>query len=153
MSRMGDDALGALDYLGKTPVINPNAIGVMGFSAGAFAVEGLIGSSSTSPAGHKFGAGIVVYGNCVVPGKPTMPGLEIIGDQDRNSVNCGKYTEKDTAKLVEFLVIPGATHAFDQSELTTQTTVAGGYPAIYNKVATQAAHRAVVSFLDRHFKR
>ena len=39
MSRMWGDALGALDFLGAVPEINPDAIGVMGFSAGAFTVE------------------------------------------------------------------------------------------------------------------
>jgi dienelactone hydrolase len=153
MSRMWGDALGALDFLAAVPQIDPDAVGVMGFSAGAFTVEGLIGSSPVSPKGHKFSAGIVVYGNCVVPGTPSMPGLEIIGDQDRNSSNCGKSVEMDAAKNVVFLVIPGATHAFDQSEITTMTTVAGGYPAIYNHAATQEAHREVIYFLDGHLRR
>lgn len=153
MSKMWDEALGALDYLSQVPQINPKAVGIMGFSAGAFTVEGLIGASPTSSKGNKFSAGIVVYGNCVVPGTPLMPGLEIIGNQDRNAVNCGKYAENDTEKKLEFLVIPDATHAFDQSEITTMRTVAGGYPAIYSREATKAAHRGAVSFLDKHLRK
>lgn len=142
MSRMSEDAVGALDFLATRPEIDPKAISVMGFSAGAFAVEGLAGATAPSPAGHSFRSAVSVYGNCSVPGTPAMPVLAIMGALDRNATQCARLPEQ-----VQVLLLPGATHAFDQSDLTTLTTVAGGYPAVYNRAATLQAQRAVAAFL------
>lgn len=142
MSRMSEDATGALDFLASRPDIDARAISVMGFSAGAFAAEGLAGTAAPSPAGHRFRSAISVYGNCSVPGSPAMPVLAIMGALDRNAAQCARLPAQ-----VQVLVLPGATHAFDQADLTMLTTVAGGYPAIYNRAATLEARRAVASFL------
>jgi dienelactone hydrolase len=145
MSRMSEDATGALDFLAARPDIDPRAISVMGFSAGAFAAEGLAGMAAPSPSGHRFRSAISVYGNCSVPGAPAMPVLAIMGALDRNASQCPLLPPQ-----VQVLLLPGATHAFDQSDITTLTTVAGGYPAVYHRAATQQAQRAVAAFVEQH---
>lgn len=149
------DATGALDYLAGVPDIDPQSIAVMGFSAGATVIEGAIGQSPASPMNNRFKAGIAVYGQCVILGKLSTPMLEIIGAEDRNAQRCKTHWRWDASAtlLTEVEIIPGATHAFDQREVTSLTTVNGDHPAIYSREATEIAQAATLRFLDRHLGR
>ncbi|MCH9052154.1 MAG: dienelactone hydrolase family protein [Proteobacteria bacterium] len=147
---MARDAYGALDYLAGRPDIDPDRIGVMGFSLGAMAIEEFAMEYVKSPGGRNFKAGIVVYGRCQVFSEPPFPVLEIIGDQDRNSFNClqGPFPPRLTVE-----VIPGAHHAFDVSQFTTMRTVSGGHSAIYSWTATKKARELTRKFFAKHLAR
>jgi dienelactone hydrolase len=88
---MMDDAYGALFYLAIRPDIDPNRIGVMGFSLGAMALEQTTSSAMGSLegfGGRNFKVGISVYGDCDPLGEPVYPFLAIIGERDGNASNC-----------------------------------------------------------------
>ena len=145
---MWRDAYGALDYLAGRPDIDPDRIGVMGFSLGAMAIEEFTVENLKSPGGRNFKAGIAVYGRCSVYREPSFPVLEIIGDQDRNSYSCPEKTAR-----VSVQIIPGAYHAFDSSLFTTMRTVSGGHSAIYSWTATKKARESTRKFFAKHLAR
>jgi dienelactone hydrolase len=137
---MTRDAYGALDYLAARPDIDPDRIGVMGFSLGAYAIEGFAPENINSPGGRNFKAGIAVYGNCSVSNKPSFPALQIIGDKD------GSFRQSlcKPNKYWSVEIIPGAYHAFDQ------IVSRGG---TYDSTATKKAHEITRKFLATHLAR
>ena len=143
---MWRDAIGALDYLAGRPDIDPDRIGVMGFSLGAMAIETFAVQDLKSPSGRNFAAGIALYGRCDFYGEPPFPLLEIIGDKDKNVDSCpdGTYSR------VSVDIIPGATHAFDNDRLTTMRVVSGGHSSIYSWSATKKARELTRIYFAKH---
>ena len=142
---MWRDAYGALDYLANRPDIDGSRIGVMGFSLGASAVEAIAGHKLKSPENRNFRAGISLYGQCVIDGTPTFPILFLIGDQDRNSASC----PSPPGPGVSVEILKGATHAFDNTVLTSRRIVSGGHSSIYDADATEKARRIALAFLGK----
>lgn len=145
---MVPDAYGALDYLATLPEVDAKRIAVMGFSLGAFAIPAFTGSGTTltSPGGKSFKAGIAVYGSCSFKDKTAVPVLQVIGSKDYNAKACPK--ESDPSVTTE--IIEGATHAFDQSDLTTRQMVSGGHMSVYSSSATQKARELILAFLNKN---
>ena len=146
---MWRDAYGALEYLAGLPEIDADRIGVMGFSLGAQAIENFAMNNIKGPGGRNFKAGIAVYGRCQVYREPPFPVLEIIGDQDKNSLNC----PDQTIPRLSVEIIPGAYHAFDVSRFTTARIVSGGHVAIYDTTATKKARESTRKFFAKHLAR
>ena len=137
---MTRDAYGALDYLASRPDIDADRIGVMGFSLGAYAIEGFATANIKSPGGRNFKAGISVYGNCSVSEQPSFPALQIIGSKDDAYLR--SPCKSNDHWSVE--IIPGADHAFDQIVSRYRT---------YNSTATKKAREITRKFLAAHLAR
>jgi dienelactone hydrolase len=127
------DAFAALKLLASHPRIDAGRIAIMGFSRGGITtwrtgVERLIAAQSLA-GGLRFAAHIPVYsGGCVgefrlivKPGVFTKaPMLWIHGDNDDYAVMapCQDYADRigKAGTPVEFVVIPGARHKFDDDD-------------------------------------
>ena len=127
------DAFAALKLLATHPRIDAGRIAIMGFSRGGITtwragVERVI-AAQRLPGGLRFAAHVPVYsGGCVgefrliaKPGVFTKaPMLWIHGDNDDYAVMgpCQDYAERigKAGTPVEFVVIPGARHKFDDDD-------------------------------------
>jgi dienelactone hydrolase len=129
------DAFAALKLLASHPRIDVGRIAIMGFSRGGITtwrtgVERVI-AAQRLPGGIRFAAHVPVYsGGCVgefrliaKPGVFTKaPMLWIHGDNDDYAVMapCQDYADRigKAGTPVEFVVIPGARHKFDDDDTT-----------------------------------
>lgn len=142
---MWQDAYGALDYLASLPKIDPNRVGVMGFSLGARALEAFSIEKLKSPRGRNFKAGIAFYGSCGLAEERRFPVMAIIGDRDWLSGNC----PKNPPPGISVEIIPGALHAFDMRQHTVKRVVSGVY-VLYDRTATKTAQQLTYDFFSKH---
>lgn len=85
VSKMVNDACGAIEHLSGPPFVKSNEVAVMGFSMGGHAVNSIATYRRPSPSRRTFIAGIAMYGSCEYlynVSKETMPVVEIIGEHD-----------------------------------------------------------------------
>jgi dienelactone hydrolase len=147
-----EDAFGALDYLAAQPFVDGDRIGVMGFSAGAFAINHLVIGAPRGEA-RQFKAAIALYGSCdfsslVNYSTDDVPLLQIAAELDTKlaprCVRLGKRTP------MEVLLLEGTYHAFDQPQINRLRYDGGGHPMRYSASATKQARQASKDFLDSH---
>jgi dienelactone hydrolase len=156
------DAFGALDYLADQPFVDGSRVALIGFSAGAFAInELLLGRTRLRSGKTNFAALISFYGRCTGPlrsytSKDT-PLMQIVGDLDTFYGICVNDWMKETP--IEVHVMKGAYHGFDQPQITSKQ--APFYlkmlfpeqlqnPMLYNHERTQEAREIVRAFLEKH---
>ena len=148
----GADAYGALDYLGGLPTIERQRIAVMGFSAGAMAMNNFITWKIRKRGELDFKAAISFYGRCgtmVYEKNPPYPVMEIVGGKDFRIVHSCKLISKDSP--VEVQILPGAYHAFDSGYgHGLSTDLAGGIEMLYSKDATNKARELTKVFFAKH---
>ncbi len=132
VDQMASDAFAALDRLRAMPFVDPDKIGVIGFSYGAAAAVRLTSrgyDQAHHPDKSNFRAAVAYYVRCTVgqDGAPerddnlrddlVTPLQLVLGEKDTDTpiATCtDKATQLvQTGKPVETRVIPGATHAFD----------------------------------------
>ena len=154
------DAFGALDYLAGLPFVDGERIAVMGFSAGAFAINDLlIGRSRQRTGIRNYKAAISLYGRCSIPlGAYTendIPLMQIVGEHDTFRANCVGDSLK--SRPIEVHVLKGAYHAFDQSQITSKRLVPKfcvhdcvDNPMLYDAARTREARELTRAFLAKH---
>lgn len=149
-----EDAFGALDYLAELPFVDGNKIGVMGFSAGAFAINTNVVKAPRDGARH-FKAAISLYGGCnnsplYSYDSDDVPLLQIVAELDvqlaPGCVRIGEITP------MEVLILEDTYHAFDQPQISSLRHDSTGNPMLYSSSATKRARQASKAFLDRHLK-
>lgn len=115
------DGFRALQMLATHPKIDPDRIGIMGFSRGGVGAQ-MTGlerlRAAVIPGNLKYALHIPVYGGCSLYGRTDgSPILHLIGDKDDYSGidNCRRNTELMKKKGADILMIeyPGALHGFD----------------------------------------
>jgi len=155
------DAFGALDYLAGLPFVDGERIAVMGFSAGAFAVNDNVINRSRQRAGMRnYKAAISLYGRCSDPlrwyTEKDIPLMQIVGELDAFRSSC-ENMRIDWNVSIEVHVLPGAYHAFDQSQITAkrpapliEITHRVDNQMLYDAARTREARELTRAFLDKH---
>jgi dienelactone hydrolase len=154
------DAYRALDFLVQQPFVDRDRVALIGFSQGGLlaltSVErGMIERASND----KFRAAIAFYPPCLgIKDSMTVPTLILIGELDdwtlakecRNLVegrdDYGISRQKGLGVPIEFIVYPGAYHAFDVPGLATPLQFLGHHLE-FNKAARDQSVDAVRKFL------
>ena len=159
------DSFGALAYLSKRPEIDPNRIGVMGFSNGGLAVINALVPGLNDPASPQFAAGIALYPDCsgYIKLKLTAPLLILIGEKDDwTPVSvCQRLIDSvpqdSAAPTME--VYSGAHHAFDDETqrwtylgavFNPHKPIQSGATVAYDHAAHQASIGHVRQFVQKH---
>jgi dienelactone hydrolase len=144
------DAYGALDYLARQPFVDAQRIAAVGFSMGAITINELIMLRPPRPAGHpEFKAFASFYGRCAALNPALMrdaPLLQIIAEKDNFASTC--LLRSKTVRMESHL-LPGAYHAFDQSQHTTVRPDRAGNPMLYDAAATERSQALLREFLAR----
>ncbi len=154
------DAHGALDYLANQPFVQSNNIAVMGFSLGGLAIHfSLLRSYAKKKRTRAFKVAVSLYGPCAVRNgavrmlkfiRTPLPLLEIIGENDNRILReCKELLPRDPLTLLH--VLPRASHAFDNEQLSTMRLSSGGSPMLYSREATRTARALVKEFLAKYF--
>jgi dienelactone hydrolase len=176
--RFMKDSLDAADQLRKQPFVDPDHIGLMGFSEGAMA--GLEASSGRAYDGGRkpFGAIVAAYPICkfadfrlsttgkivelrFVPDKIAVPLLVEMGDLDTET-----HPQRDCVPLLDPLKAGGApveyrmyhaTHNWDATETRTTPFRKTGFDGEtiiyeYNDSVTAQSEKDAFTFLDAHLK-
>lgn len=147
------DAYGALDHLAALPFADGDRVAVIGFSAGAIAINSeLIGNQMGNGRPRDFRAAIALYGRCgwMEFAVDKVPLMEIVAEHDVNHApSCIRAGESGK---VEVHVLKDAYHAFDSLTSRGQTD-SGGSIMIYNAGAVSEAEDHVKAFLARHLGR
>ncbi len=151
------DAFGALDYLASLPFVDDERIAVMGFSAGASAINDLVIPLSRERTGlPNYKAAISLYGPCGFPhGFPLrsytekdIPLMQILGELDRKlTSDCVDATKN---KPIEVHVLKGAYHAFDMSVHSSLRKDAYGSPMLYDASKAREARELTRAFLAKY---
>lgn len=160
------DAYGALRWLRSQSFIDPERIGVAGWSNGAFAVLQVMDASRERPA-PGFKAAVAVYPDCRFD-KATRfyaPLLILIGGRDdwTPAAACQELAAGAETRLAPVLlhVYPEAQHSFDNPAATRQflpnvenaNRPGGGATIGYDPEARADAVARVTSFLAQHLVR
>jgi dienelactone hydrolase len=111
------DAYAALDWLVQQTYVDPDRVGLLGFSMGGGAVldaiaPGLIEDKKP----QHFRAAVAYYPWCKDrDGSTTMPTLILIGDRDdwTQASWCQEMAAQRNGSSIELVVYPGATHSFN----------------------------------------
>lgn len=176
--RFMKDGLDAADRLRKQPFVDPDHIGLMGFSEGAMA--GLEAASEKAYEGGRkpFGAIVAAYPICLIanfrqpstgrvidihylPDKIAVPLLVEMGDLDTET-----YPQRDCVPLLGPLKANGnpvdyrmyhATHNWDATETRTTPFRKTGFEGQtvvyeYNAAVTAQSETDAFAFLDAHLK-
>lgn len=134
----------AVDYLSAHDSVTSEKIGVVGFCMGGAL------SLYTATKNPNIGASVVFYGGHprVKPDLPNLraPVLGLYGERDRSvtpdSVRQLENQLKDLGKPFEFIIYPGADHAFFNDTR----------PEVYNAGAAADAWRRTIEFLREHLQ-
>lgn len=165
------DAYGALVYLQTLPFVQPDRIGLLGWSnGGSTTLYSVDAAFSGRPAGlrHDFRAAIAFYPGCSAPLKrktawsTTIPLLVLIGEADdwTPAQTCRDLIEQAKAlkSPVDVHVYPGAYHGFDAPDsslrvLHNVATTASGTATMGTDPAARAdAIERAPAFFARHLK-
>ena len=149
------DAYGALSYLSRQPLVDPNRIAVLGFSQGAITALSVIGERDfemfENEGEHRFKAAVAFYPSCPSNGTMTVPTLILIGELDdwtRASACKQMMAERTGAgRPVKLIVYSGAHHGFDVVTLQPGREYFGHWIE-YNASAAAQASEEVRRFLS-----
>ena len=145
-----EDAVGALEYLAKLPMVDSDRIGVIGFSAGAIAINSVLANQmKIEPGKLSFHAAIAMYGLCrnlFNYGEDSIPLMDIVAQNDsyhaRSCIDAGKNYPN-----LEVHVLSGAYHAFDKIDGSGKRDSVGSF-MLYSKTATDRARELTKKFCN-----
>jgi dienelactone hydrolase len=160
LARQGD-ALGALSYLSKLPVVDPQRIAVLGGSMGAMVALQLASTHHVetfdAPRDLKFKAAVAYYPLCGVASEELIvPTLILIGELDdwTPARDCELWMKRraDRGAPVKLVVYPGAYHAFSVPAFADGREMHGHWLK-YDAEAARKAVQEMQSFLSAQFSR
>jgi dienelactone hydrolase len=151
------DAFAAAAYLRTRPDIDPNRIGLLGYSHGGWTALAAAGEPITVENGGKpFGAIVAYYPICHQDRPPLASDLQIIiGDADdwSSPKSCealvAKYADASAHRPL-LKLYPGAGHSFD---VDRPARVYLGHRLAYDAAAATDSFTVTKQFLDSHLKR
>lgn len=158
---LGLDAYRALDFLVQHPAVDPARIIALGFSQGGLLA---LASVERGPlqriAKNNFRAAVAFYPPCGgLKDDMTVPTLILVGELDDWTLasECRNLAEgrddygisrvKGQGVPIKLIVLPGAYHSFDASNLTAPVTFLGHHLE-FNQSATDQSIAALREFLD-----
>lgn len=153
-----EDAYSAMRYLKSQPFVNPEQIGVIGWSHGGGAVLILSNelNSRDFPPNERFDAAVAFYPNCTAVGSRYVPNTDLlilIGDADDwtpsfNCVSLVKPIKKShTGFATEIEVFKNAAHSYD---VPKKSRIYHGHRLQYNKKATNLSWERLKNFLKEN---
>lgn len=151
------DALGALAYLRSLDVVDPDRIGVMGWSFGGrvtlLAGRELLGKAA-QPAAGGFRAAVAFYPSCSGGlADDTIPLLLLLAELDdwTPATPCVEAAKRarQQGRTVLWTVYPGAYHSFD---VDARARVYLGHRLEYNRRADQDAENQLRAFLAQYVR-
>ena len=158
VSRLAD-ALGALSYLARQPFVNPDRVGVIGFSQGAIAALQAVSRRETlfeHEADLTFRAAVAFYPLCETDRTIVAPALILIGALDdwtpASACKAMIAARSGATVPVNLVVYPSAFHAFDVSALQSGREYFGHHLQ-YDAAAADEASKEVRQFLARDLGR
>ena len=145
----------ALDEMGEKSYVNKSQIGIIGYSLGSILIRDLLEVKDlVSSTGLTFNKSIMLYGTCTLIDRrgPQTPTLIIQAEMELKSHKvksdvCNKVKDAKLPNL-NYVVLEGAYHAFDDSSKTTIKKDVAGTEMLYNKEATDKAKDLIKSFLS-----
>lgn len=147
------DALAAADYLRTLPDVQPNRIGVIGFSHGGWTVlKSVLASDAGVEVARPFAAAVAFYPGCATPRSALVTDtLILIGDADdwTPAARCERWRDAVTrdGHSVEMIVYPGAVHGFDSG---LPVHLYAGHTVGRNPAAAEDAIKQTQAFFQRH---
>lgn len=151
-----DDAYGALEFLSKDSLVDPQRIALMGFSAGGIAtLQAAQLGGAEKLMERKFRAAIAYYPNCsAANGIMAIPTLILIGELDdwTPARNCRDMMAERSGKgsAVQLEVFKGARHAFASPGFKAGAEEYG-HRVEYNAAAAEQSIGDVRAFLKQAF--
>ncbi len=141
-------------YLAGLPIVDPNRIGLMGWSQrGASSLAVFCVTKLPGKEAPPFKASIAFYPYCYKPlGNLDFPILILIGDRDERapSTLClERKASRQTIHDFSLKIYPGATHYFDMEEVNTDDM---GYRVRYDRAAAADAIIQIKRFLETRLK-
>jgi dienelactone hydrolase len=158
--RRRPDAYGALAFLARQSLVDPQRVALVGFSAGARVTLNIAEPNSFEqfvPEGNlRFRAAAAFYPPCrQAMARPGIPTLIFIGALDdwTPAADCSSKLAGwgNDGPPVELIVYPGAYHGFYYRHLQPGTTMFDHWLEYNGEAADNATHR-LHQFLDRHLK-
>ncbi|HBB7077245.1 TPA: dienelactone hydrolase family protein [Legionella pneumophila] len=161
-----DDVVPAYEYLRQLPYVDPDRIGILGFSMGGFDVLKIMESSQQDPKPYQqisFKAAASFYGVChrLEEGAKLRATTKIfIGDNDDRSTtqDCIHLVNRstDNNQNVSIQIYPNALHGFDNFEFPTSKEVVDEkgehYHIGFNEAARAQALKDLPEFFDGYLK-
>lgn len=158
VDRVGD-AFGALTYLARLPLVDPERIAVVGYSQGAD-----VALSAVKPGGEEslfdrhFRAAIAYYPMCAgFNGTVSVPTVILIGELDdaTPAASCQKMVARRSSEgaPLRLVVYPDAYHSFNMVTLRDRPITYQGHHLEYNEAADHAAWAETVAALRTAFGR
>jgi len=161
--RLGD-AYGALTYLSRLKSVDPSRMALMGFSEGAWiTLMDIEPKKDKSPVVPNVRAAIALYPVCSGSGIVSVPTLIVIGQLDdwTPADACQKMVAQESdlgitrhagpSAAIQFAVIPGAYHAFDNPRYQPRLQYMG-HVLQYDPAALNLAVEAVRDFLHKQLR-
>jgi dienelactone hydrolase len=145
-----EDAYLARDYLATLSVVDPDRIGVMGWSHGGTTAVKAVNQSGEPDRVKPFAAAVAFYPACYKSIDPITPLLILSGGQDRwTPVEfCLRHAPaNDGTAFFEIKVYPEAYHCFDWVGIDTEQQ---GHILRYHAVSAEDAFAEVKAFFHRH---
>jgi len=150
------DAYGALAWLARQPFVDPERVGVIGFSAGGIATLSIAETREFAlfeeEAAHRFGAAVAYYPACVTDGNVRIPTLILIGELDdwTPAARCNAMMKRRKPDSpVRLIVYPNAHHVFDAAIPGRRYF---GHWLEYNAAAAEQASEEVRHFLAEQLR-
>ncbi len=150
------DAYGALAYLQELPYVEPDRIGLIGWSHGAIAaLEAVHNEAITTPLPQRFRAAVAFYPYCPTYHDFDLPVLILIGEADDwTPARLCEVLQSRNGDSLDLVIYPGAYHSFDVVELKGGLSVPGTYSKPrwlkYDGQAHRDATERVKAFLEKH---
>ncbi len=147
------DVIDAALYLQTLPQVDPNRIGVIGFSHGGGTAATVTRAIFTAPHPGLLKAAVDYYGPCRRPDlHGTVPLLALAGTDDtwgypaRTCTTFGGQMRAD--QPFQVVTYPATVHAFDNASLR-QRTYNEGHPMEYNAASAADSYARVHAFLEQ----
>lgn len=152
------DAHGALAYLRDLPSVDPEHIGIIGWSHGGIAaLEAVNAKGISGRFRHRFRAAAGFYPYCIADRDFDLPVLILIGDADDWTPPglCQRLAERNHASgQLELVIYPGAFHGFDNAGFRRGFSVRGAGGAShrlqYDADARRDAAQRLGDFFAEH---
>ena len=149
------DAFSAKSYLSNLTYVDPENIGVIGWSHGGWAVMKIIDALGRDENFKPFQVAIAFYPWCQPVYKPDTPILILIGEKDNScpAFQCETLQKsgavKDSKYEFKLKIYPGTHHGFDIKGLKKDVY---GFHAEYNAKAAKDAVSQTRDFLAKYLK-